>query len=130
MFFLKYLPALQPVCMSFPPATAGCFPFPPRYDISISGKRSRRCSYGYERRAAGSADQARPVPGRAGGKGLRDAAGGVPLGERGDRPQHRHAQAALGGVQRLHQHAAGRAPEADMPVLRHAPGGRDHRPER
>ena len=39
-----------------------------------------------------------------------------------DRAEHGNAQAAFPAVQRVHQHAAGVAPSACLPVLRHAHG--------
>ena len=88
----------------------------------------RRCSYEYKRRDLRPADEARPVPGRAGGETFRDPAGGVPLGKRGDRAEYRDAEAAVPALPRFHQHPAGLAPAAHLPVLRHAPGGRDPGP--
>ena len=53
----------------------------------------------------------------------RHAAGGVPLGNRGNDAECGNVEAAVGILRRFHQHAAGFSQAADLSVLRDAAGG-------
>ena len=86
------------------------------------------CAHEYARRHLQSQNKEGPFSGRAGREGVRDPSGGIALGKRRDRAKHGNAEALVEAVQRVHQHAAGVAAQARLPMLRHAARGRHHQP--